>query len=205
MSARTIIILLAVATITTIGLINTNAIAASQSDANQQTDSAIKPPFRLAIVGLTHDHVTGLLRDLPHRKDITLVGVAEPNTKLAEKYHLPPSIIYTDLNKMLDETKPQAVLIYTNTFEHLQVVQACAARHIEVMMEKPLAVSVEHAAGIAKAAKKGNIRVFVNYWTTWQPANILIKKHNRAKCNRRNSQNHLLQRPFRPEGNRLLA
>ena len=47
---------------------------------------------------------------------------------------------------MLDETKPQAVVIYTSTFDHLQVVQACAAHHIDVMMEKPLAVSIEHAA-----------------------------------------------------------
>jgi predicted dehydrogenase len=175
MFARTIIILLAVATITTIGFVNTDVIAASPSDSNQQADANVKPPFRLAIAGLTHDHVTGLLRDLPHRKDITLVGVAEPNAKLVEKYHLPPSIIYADLNKMLDETKPQAVVIYTSTFEHLQVVEACAAHHIDVMMEKPMAVSVEHAAGIAEAAKKGDIRVLVNYWTTWQPANSPIK------------------------------
>jgi len=169
MSARTFA-LFAVA-ITTIAIFNTGAFA----DPNQQADANAKPPFRIAIAGLTHDHVTGLLRDLPRRKDITLVGVAEPNTKLAEKYHLPPSIIYTDLNKMLDETKPQAVVIYTSTFEHLQVVEACAARHIDVMMEKPMAVSTEHAAAMAQAAKKGNIRVLVNYWTTWQPANSPIK------------------------------
>jgi len=178
MSARTLIILLAVVTIT-IGFINTDAIAASPSDSNQQMDANVKPPFRLAIAGLTHDHITGLLRDLPRHKDITLVGIAEPNTKLsasyATRYHLAQSILYADLEKMLDETKPQAVVIYTSTFEHLQVVEACAAHHIDVMMEKPLAVSTEHAAAIEQAAKTGNIHVFVNYWTTWQSANILMK------------------------------
>ncbi len=179
MSARTIIILLVVATITTIGFVNTDAIAASPSDSNQQADANVKPPFRLAIAGLTHDHVTGLLRELPHRKDITLVGIAEPNAKLAAsyaaKYHLPQSIIYTDLDKMLDETKPQAVVIYTSTFDHLQVVQACAAHHIDAMMEKPLAVSIEHAAAISEAAKKGNIHVLVNYQSTWEPVNTLLR------------------------------
>jgi predicted dehydrogenase len=172
MSARTLIIF-AVAAIT-IAIFTTVTFA----EPNQQSEPN-KPPFRLAIAGLTHDHITGLLRDLSHRKDITLVGIAEPNAKLAEsyatRYRLAKSILYTDLNKMLDETKPQAVVIYTSTFEHLQVVQACAAKHIDVMMEKPLAVSVEHAAAMAEAAKKGNIRVFVNYWTTWQPGNILMK------------------------------
>jgi predicted dehydrogenase len=179
MSAKTFILLLAVITITTIGFVNTGVIAASQSDANQQADVNAKPPFRLAIAGLTHDHVTGLLRDIPHRKDITLVGIAEPNAQLAAKYvtryHLPQSIIHTDLDKMLDETKPQAVVIYTSTFDHLQIVQACAAHHIDVMMEKPLAVSTEHAAAMAEVAKKAGTRVLVNYQSTWEPVNTLLR------------------------------
>jgi len=179
MSARTFIFLLVVVAITTIGFVNTDAIAASPSDTNQQADANAKPPFRLAIAGLVHGHVTGLLKDIPHRKDITLVGIAEPDAKLAAdyamRYHIPQSIIYTDLNKMLDETKPQAVVIYTSTFDHLQVVQTCAAHHIDAMMEKPLAVSIEHAAAMAEAAKKGNIHVLVNYYTTWEPANTLMR------------------------------
>jgi predicted dehydrogenase len=174
MSAKTFI-LLGVAAITTIAIFNTGAFA----EPNQQADANVKPPFRLAIAGLTHDHVTGLLGGLPHRKDITLVGIAEPNAQLAAKYvaryHLAPSIIYTDLDKMLDETKPQAVVAHTSTFDHLQVVQACASHHIDVMMEKPLAVSVEHAAAMAKAAKKAGIRVLVNYQSTWEPVNTLLR------------------------------
>ena len=54
MSARTFILLLAVATITTIGFVNTDVIAASPSDrqvspsadSNQQADANVKPPFR---------------------------------------------------------------------------------------------------------------------------------------------------------------
>ncbi len=167
-------VLLTVAVIITVAVFNTIAFA----DPNQQADANAKPPFRLAIAGLTHDHVTGLLGGLPHRKDITLVGIAEPNAQLAAKYvtryHLPQSIIYTDLDKMLDETKPQAVVIYTSTFDHLHIVQTCAAHHIDAMMEKPLAVSNEHAAAMAQAAKKGNIQVLVNYQSTWEPVNTLL-------------------------------
>jgi predicted dehydrogenase len=179
MSAKTFIFLLAIGAITTISFVNTEAIAASPSDSNQQADANAKPPFRLAIAGLTHDHVYGLLGELPRRKDITLVGIAEPNTQLAAKYmaryHLAQSIIYTNLDKMLDETKPQAVVAYTSTFDHLQVVQTCAAHHIDVMMEKPLAVSIEHAAAMAEAAKKASIRVLVNYQSTWEPVNTLLR------------------------------
>jgi predicted dehydrogenase len=179
MNARTFIFLLAIAAIITVPVFNTDAIAASQSDTNQQADANSKPPFRIAVAGLVHDHVTGLLRELPRRKDITLVGIAEPNAQLAAKYvaryHLQPSIIYADLEKMLDEIKPQAVVIYTSTFDHLQVTKVCAAHGIDVMMEKPMAVSNEHAAGMAEAAKKGNIHVLVNYASTWDPVTTLAR------------------------------
>lgn len=180
MHVRTFIFLLAVAAITTVPVFNTESIAASQSDTNQQAEANSKPPLRIAIAGLVHDHVYGLLRELPRRKDVTIVGIAEANAKLAAsyaaRYHLSQSIIYTDLDKMLDETKPQAVVAYTSTFDHLQVTRACAARGIHVMMEKPMAVSNEHASAIAEAAKKGNIHVLVNYASTWDPVNTYARE-----------------------------
>jgi predicted dehydrogenase len=47
------------------------------------------------------------------------------------------------------------------------VVEACAPRHIHVMMEKPLAVSVDHARAMRDAASRAGIHVIVNYETTW--------------------------------------
>jgi predicted dehydrogenase len=47
------------------------------------------------------------------------------------------------------------------------VVEACAPRHIAVMMEKPLAVNMEHARAMQRAAQTGRIPVIVNYETTW--------------------------------------
>jgi len=70
-----------------------------------------------------------------------------------------------------DTVKPQAVAIFTSTFDHRRVVEACAARGIPVMMEKPLAVNMEHARAIEAAATKAKIPFVVNYETTWYPAN----------------------------------
>ena len=47
------------------------------------------------------------------------------------------------------------------------MVEACARRRIPVMMEKPLAVSVEDGRAIERAARSGGIQVIVNYETTW--------------------------------------
>jgi predicted dehydrogenase len=72
---------------------------------------------------------------------------------------------------MLEKTHPQAVLVYTSTYDHRRVVEICARHGVHVMMEKPLAVSLEDALAIAKAAHDGKIQVLVNYETSWYPSN----------------------------------
>ena len=85
---------------------------------------------------------------------------------------------------MLDRTKPDAVAAFTNTFDHPVVVEAAAARGIDVMMEKPLAVSNAHAQRIQRAAGRGGIDVLVNYETTWYPSHgaiwTLVKERRAA-------------------------
>src|SRR5277367_2151356 len=132
-------------------------------------------PLRIAIVGLVHGHVGGFLRQNLHRSDIQLVGVAEPDQKLAatiaSQFSLPQDIFFASVEEMLTKTKPQAVLIYTNTYDHRSVVEICARQGIPVMMEKPLAVSLEDARAIQAAAQRGKIQVLVNYETTWYRSN----------------------------------
>jgi predicted dehydrogenase len=115
--------------------------------------------------------VSGFLRSYKNNAGLNLVGVFEPDITLqrqyAKQYALPDALFFTDLSKMLDQVKPEAVASFTNTFDHAMVVEACSARHIHVMMEKPLAVSMEHAQRIQRAAASGKIHVIVNYETTW--------------------------------------
>ena len=132
-------------------------------------------PLRVAIAGLVHGHVGGFLQQNLHRTDIQIVGVAEADKKLSEfiaqKFGLAPDLFFSDLEDMLNKTKPQAVLIYTNTFDHRAVVEACARHGIPVMMEKPLAVSNEDARAMQAAAQRAKIPVLVNYETTWYRSN----------------------------------
>ena len=133
------------------------------------------PTMRLGLVGLNHGHVAGFLNKFPGRYDAALVGVAEPDAALIKKYSgkykLDPALFHTSLEEMLDRAKPQAVVVFTNTFDHLRVVEACAARGIHVMMEKPLSVSLAQARAMEAAARRGKIQVLVNYETTWHRSN----------------------------------
>ncbi|HEU5123562.1 MAG TPA: Gfo/Idh/MocA family oxidoreductase [Verrucomicrobiae bacterium] len=134
-----------------------------------------KPPVRIAIVGLSHDHAFGFFPRLKDRSEVQLVGVVETNRELIEiyskRFHLQPELFFSSLDELFAKTNVQAVATFTSTFEHRAVVERCATAHVDVMMEKPLAVNMEHARAIEAAAKRGNIQVFVNYETTWYPAN----------------------------------
>jgi len=138
-------------------------------------DAPTTQHFRVAIVGLVHGHVAGFFQYSLRRPDIQLVGIAEPDQQLAAQYakqfSIDQSLLFTDLEDMLQKTHPQAVLAYTTTYDHRRVVEICAKHGIPVMMEKPLAVSAEDAHAIAKAAHDGNIPVLVNYETTWYRSN----------------------------------
>jgi predicted dehydrogenase len=132
-------------------------------------------PVRFAMVGLVHDHARGFIPTTGSRMDVELVAIVEPDRELvaryARDYQLADELFHPDLESMLDQVKPQAVAAFTSTFDHRRVVETCAAKGVHVMMEKPLAVNMEHARAIAAAAEKGGIQVLVNFETTWYPAN----------------------------------
>jgi predicted dehydrogenase len=135
-------------------------------------------PLRLAIAGLVHGHVSGFLRNAQARPDVKIVGVYEKDAALlksyGDRYKLPADVLFTDLPTMIDRAKPEAIASFTNTFDHPAIVEAAAARHIDVMMEKPLAVGNADAQRIQRAAARGGIDVFVNYETTWYPSHGAI-------------------------------
>ena len=143
------------------------------------------PPLRVDIVGLVHGHVHGFFQQNLHRTDIEIVGMSDPSRPLFAKYaklfNLDPKLYYSSLDEMLQKTHPQAVLVYTSTYDHRAVVETCARYGVHVMMEKPLAVSYADALAMADAARRSNIQVLVNYETTWYRSNHavynLVQRH----------------------------
>ncbi|MFI4870753.1 MAG: Gfo/Idh/MocA family protein [Phycisphaerales bacterium JB061] len=128
-------------------------------------------PLRIVVVGLVHGHAEGLLWNAEHRDDIDLVGIYEPNKalfdRLASKYNIDPSLRYDNLERMLEETRPEAASVMTSIADHAGVVETCAARGVHTLVEKPLAFSASDAARIAHAARHHGVLVLTNYETSW--------------------------------------
>ncbi len=136
-------------------------------------------PVTIGVAGLTHGHVHWIF-GRGNIDDIEIVGIYEPNETVWQQYQewydLDSSLWYKDLDKMLEVTHPEAVTAFGSTYDHLAVVEAAAPREIHIMVEKPLAVNMEHASRMKELAELHDVHLITNYETTWYASNHELKR-----------------------------
>jgi predicted dehydrogenase len=131
---------------------------------------AAQPRTRLAIVGLDHDHVWGLLKIIANEPDAELAAIADSHPELVEKAKatVPAGVkFFSDYLTMLDEVKPDAVIVTTANNRHLEILSACARRKIHFFTEKPMAASGADAREMERLARQAGIKLMVNYGNAW--------------------------------------
>lgn len=132
-------------------------------------------PTRVAIVGLEHGHVEGFLSALPKHTEVQLVGIADADSNLiakyAQKYNLDKSLFFKSEANMIEVRHPQVVLVYTSIAQHRPAIDVAAQYGVNVMVEKPLTISLDDAYHIRDVANQHHIHVLVNYETTWYASN----------------------------------
>lgn len=136
-------------------------------------------PLRIGVAGVTHDHLGGVVSAL-QGGDVEVVGVWEADARYLHNNALTGKVrdklFYGDLEKMLDKTRPEAVVAYGSIKDHLAVVQACAPRGIHVMVEKPLGATLADALLMEALARHFGIFLLTNYETTWYASNAYVKQ-----------------------------
>ncbi len=132
--------------------------------------------YRAAIVGL--GRIASLLEDDPLReKPATHAGAihanpaceiaggfdtsAERREAFAQRWNAPG---YSTVESLLEETKPQIVVVATHPDSHEKYVACAVDRSIPVVIcEKPLAHSYRSARRIVAREKQGRTRIVVNH------------------------------------------
>src|ERR1700761_737411 len=87
---------------------------------------AAKPPVRVAMISLVHDHALGFIPSIRGSKEAILVGIVEPDHALAQRYadrfHLEKSLFFDSLDDLLAHTNAQAVAIFSSAYDHRKCV-----------------------------------------------------------------------------------
>ena len=105
-------------------------------------------PVKIGVIGLTHTHVHWIFGS-EKSGDFTIAGIVEPNRNLAQQYAdeygFPMSIVYNTYEELLTTSDVEAVTAFGTIYDHLNIVETFAPKGIHIMVEKPLAVSLDHA------------------------------------------------------------
>lgn len=133
--------------------------------------------FKVAVVGagvMGANHVR-VYREMPN---VCLVGVADASIdaarRVASKYNCDA---FDDYRRMFDVVHPQAVSIATPTSTHLDVAAEAISRGIHVLIEKPIALTVDDAYTIIELAASASVTLMIGHIERFNPAVIELKTH----------------------------
>src|ERR1017187_6284173 len=138
-----------------------------------------EPSLRIGVigVGVMGSNHARVLTGLPGAE---LVGVADPDRKQAEFVaRTLGCAAVADVGELID-LKVDAITIAAPTHLHRDIALACIARGIHVMVEKPIASSVEEGHEIINAARRAGLTLMVGHVERFNPAVEAIKD---AICN----------------------
>src|SRR6478736_912667 len=134
-----------------------------------QAVASAERPLRVGVVGGNHARV---FAGLP---GVELIGVADPDRKQAEFVARTLSCsAVSDVNELL-ERDIDAITIAAPTHLHREIALACIARGVHVMVEKPIASSVEEGRDIINAARRAGVTLMVGHVERFNPAVEAIK------------------------------
>lgn len=106
---------------------------------------------------------------------VALCDPSEPTRARAAADHEVP--VFASVEEMV-RTHPEisAVVVATPDFAHRDAAVFCASKGLDLMIEKPLATTVEDATAITDAAKASGSRVMVGFENRWNPRFEAVRK-----------------------------
>jgi predicted dehydrogenase len=102
------------------------------------------------------------LRKIGEHHDYDLVGIADVNVD-AVSAEYPKTRVFADYRKLLDEARPQGVIIATPNQLHAETGIECARRGIHILIEKPVTDTLQTASALMAEVRKGGIKSLVGH------------------------------------------
>jgi UDP-N-acetylglucosamine 3-dehydrogenase len=132
-------------------------------------------PLKIGVIGvgvMGSNHA----RVLSEMAGVTLVGVADPDRAQCDLVARNLGCaVFADLEGLI-ASGVEAVTIAAPTHLHHDLALACIARGLHVLVEKPIAPTVEEGRAIVAAARRAGVRLMVGHVERFNPAVESIKR-----------------------------
>ncbi len=83
---------------------------------------------------------------------------------------------FTDYQSVLKDEEIEAVSIATPDFAHKEPTVAAAEAGKHILLEKPLATTLEDTESIVKAVKKNKVKIMVDFHNRWNPPFVIARE-----------------------------
>jgi len=119
--------------------------------------------------------INKLIRDNSIKKGLELCAICDIDSyrldQVRERTQLPIEKCFTDYQELITTEKPDIIIVASWTSSHHEIALFAAKNGVKgIVMEKPLAVSFEHASEIVSTCSQYNTRLVVNHERRWDPA-----------------------------------
>jgi len=133
-------------------------------------------PIRLALIGagVMGRHHLSVARSLA---DFAVVGVADPTPATQARLASEGVATFADHRAMLDAVKPDAAIVATPNAHHVPAALDCIERGVAVLVEKPVADTIEAAKRLIAAQEASGVPVLVGHHRRHNPLLIAAQRH----------------------------
>ena len=112
---------------------------------------------------------------------LDLVGVVDPDAEALkaaqDEYALPPETLFRDVDALFDGSGPECLIIATTADSHCELTTVAVARGVKyVLVEKPLAVSLDECDRMIETCSRAGVRLAVNHQMRFMEQYTVPKK-----------------------------
>ncbi|HVF85697.1 MAG TPA: Gfo/Idh/MocA family oxidoreductase [Abditibacteriaceae bacterium] len=136
--------------------------------------------WKFAGINFDHMHMGDLLRQVSEHPDAEVVGICDEDASrmesTAQALTIPAERIYTDYTKCLEATQPDAVILCPSTAQHGEWVEKVAPFGTHILVEKPMAASLQEADAMIEAMRKTGKTLVINWPLAWYPPHLTSKR-----------------------------
>jgi predicted dehydrogenase len=147
--------------------------------------------YRIAAIGFAHSHIDGNIKDFSTCKDrVEFVAAADVKPRipsvnkekgtrideLREAIELYGFKKYDDWEKLIEENQIDIALVCAENAFHPMVTDKLLRKGIHVVLEKPIAATMQGALRMARASRESGAKIITNWPTAWSPAVRTAKK-----------------------------
>ena len=130
----------------------------------------------VALVGAAHIHTPGFIDLVKKRQDVRVKSVWDHDAARAQQRAKDlNSAVVEDVNQILADPEIQAVIIYSETNRHHDLVLAAAKAGKHMFAEKPLGITAKESLAMAHAIESANLLFTTGYFMRTDPKHIFLK------------------------------